>query len=235
MLSKILIGISIILIIALAGGSISLFSQNASLKNALNQTKKMANKLENDIASFNKDKETIAQEREKLQADATSYMAINTRVTQEKEKLAEALANARKTLETKEANVERLKNTIKKLEGEIGSREGGGQSDLEAEVKKLKKRIAELDKKAAQDKAVFYYNLGVAYTQAKYYEEAVDCYDKSLELDNTSADAHYNLGLIYGNIKSEPNKALQHYQAYLRLRPDAPDRGDVEGLISKLK
>ena len=39
-----------------------------------------------------------------------------------------------------------------------------------------------------------YYNLGVAYSNQKNYEEAISSYKKSIELNSEYADAYYNLG-----------------------------------------
>lgn len=221
-------------LVGLSTSLVLLSSKKSELDRQLAQTKKLAKKMELDIAALNKEKEGLKQENDKLQADATSYIAINTRVSQEKEKLQEVLEKSQKAIIDKETNIERLKINLQKLEKELQAKKGmDAESGLEDAVKKLEKKISGLEKQSVKDKAIFYYNLGVAYTQAKYYSEAIDSYEKSLKLDSANADAHYNLALIYGNAKEEPAKAAHHYRAYLKLRPNAPDKDEVEALIDK--
>ncbi len=234
--SKIFIVLAIVIFLGLLGGLVSLMSNNSALNRELAKAKNMAKKLESDITVINKEKEGFAQEQEKLQADATSYLAINTRVTQEKEKLQEALKDAKKTLQAKEDNLERMRISLQNVERDARALKGtGAGGKLETDVKRLEKKITELEKGSVKDKATFYYNLGVAYTQAKYYDEALDSYERSLKLDNSNAEAHYNLALIYKSVKGDPDKAIEHYRAYLRLKPDAPDKEEVEALISNMR
>jgi tetratricopeptide (TPR) repeat protein len=50
-----------------------------------------------------------------------------------------------------------------------------------------------------------------------------------------NADAHYNLGLLYKDVKQDPDKAIMHLSKYLELKPDAEDKEEVQGWIEKLK
>jgi len=230
---KIIIGSTALITLVSLVAIIFLFARNNSLEKQLAYTKQVAKKMEADIKALNMDKEEMAKDKEKLQTDATSYMAINTKITQEKEKMQEALDGARKAMDAKEAGLERMKLNLQRLEKEAAAKKGAGGGDKsQAEIKTLKKKIALMDKRSIKDKAVFYYNLGVAYTEAKYYDNAIDAYEKSLKLDDSNAEAHYNLALIYREVTDAQGKAIQHYRAYLKLRPDAPDKEEVEAVIN---
>ena len=63
----------------------------------------------------------------------------------------------------------------------------------------------------------------------------MDSYEKALRNNPYNADAHYNLGLLYEKTKSDPDKAIEHYQEYLKLSPDANDRDEVLGWIQRLQ
>jgi tetratricopeptide (TPR) repeat protein len=45
------------------------------------------------------------------------------------------------------------------------------------------------------------------------------------------ARAHRELGLMLDNYRRDYVAALYHYQRYLQLRPDSPNRGDIEALM----
>jgi len=52
-------------------------------------------------------------------------------------------------------------------------------------------------------------------------QEAIQAYRTALQLAPTYADAHYNLALAYEKIR-QPRKALQHWQAYVKLDSTGP-------------
>ena len=74
----------------------------------------------------------------------------------------------------------------------------------------------------------------MAYTQANLYDEAIEAYEKSLTFDQNNAEAHYNLGLLYDKVKTDPEKAVLHYKKYLELKPDAEDKEEIETWIQQL-
>ncbi len=62
-----------------------------------------------------------------------------------------------------------------------------------------------------------YYNLALAYRANGQFKEAEGAYLKALAQNDQFADAHYNLGILYELYLAQPVKALEQYQAYLRL------------------
>jgi tetratricopeptide (TPR) repeat protein len=57
------------------------------------------------------------------------------------------------------------------------------------------------------------------------YEGAIDCFEKSLEVNPQSAAAHFELGCVFDQHGGDPASAIYHYQTYLKLRPNP---GNIE-------
>nr|2AVP_A Chain A, synthetic consensus TPR protein [Methanothrix harundinacea 6Ac] len=63
-----------------------------------------------------------------------------------------------------------------------------------------------------------WYNLGNAYYKQGDYDEAIEYYQKALELDPRSAEAWYNLGNAYYK-QGDYDEAIEYYQKALELDP----------------
>ena len=69
--------------------------------------------------------------------------------------------------------------------------------------------------------ALAYFDLGNVLDETGRVMEAIQAYNTALQLAPTYGDAHYNVALAYEKIK-QPRKALQHWQAYVRLDTVGP-------------
>ena len=67
--------------------------------------------------------------------------------------------------------------------------------------------------------------------QAQDIDRAIALCEKALERRPGLALAHRELGLMLDNYRQDYVPALYHYQRYLQLRPDSPNRADIESLI----
>ncbi len=56
------------------------------------------------------------------------------------------------------------------------------------------------------------YYLGNFWYANRQYDDAIDCWEKALSLDDTQATAHRNLGLALMNKRGDSERALQHYE-----------------------
>ncbi|MBI5278438.1 MAG: tetratricopeptide repeat protein [Burkholderiales bacterium] len=65
--------------------------------------------------------------------------------------------------------------------------------------------------------ALVQFNRGVALDHLERLEEAAACYERSLALDPSLADAHFNLAQLHQQAGDERG-ALRHYNAYRRLQ-----------------
>ena len=86
-----------------------------------------------------------------------------------------------------------------------------------------------------KERAKLYQDLGTAYTKAKYFDRAIDSYNKALAYDASNGEAHYYLGLLYEHSMADTEKALYHLNEYMKLKPDEKTGQDVKYLIKMLR
>jgi len=85
-----------------------------------------------------------------------------------------------------------------------------------------------------REAATTHYNLGVVFMQQQHLSKALSEYKLSLDLNNGDPYTHYNMALIY-DMQGRPEFAVQHYEAYLALLPNASDAQEVRGLLSQTR
>jgi len=66
-------------------------------------------------------------------------------------------------------------------------------------------------------------------------DEALGAFEHALALEPSSAEAHLDLGVTYLLRRRDPAKVAEHFRAYLRLVPDAPQRAQMEETIRKME
>ena len=231
--NKIILVITSLLCLAFLTVSIVFTFKNRDLDYNLTKAHASAQKLQSDLNALEDEKTVLLREKEKLQADTISYLALNTKLQDEKDKLQKGVSDSQKVIQTKEGELERVKQRLVKLE-RLASKELVGKKDkYSVEKQKLEKKIIKLEKALTDQKATFYYNMAVAYTQAKLYDDAIEAYGKSLEIKKDNADAYYNLGLIYKDVKQDPANMVESFKSYLALSPETPDREEVEEWIKR--
>jgi tetratricopeptide (TPR) repeat protein len=79
-----------------------------------------------------------------------------------------------------------------------------------------------------------HYQLGLATAKAGDWGAAVGAFTRSLELKPDFAYAHYYAALAYQRQRQLP-KTAEHFDAFLRLAPDAPERGAVAAILRTIK
>jgi tetratricopeptide (TPR) repeat protein len=102
------------------------------------------------------------------------------------------------------------------------------KEDLERQLKLLKESFKE-------QLGNLYYYVGLAYTQAKIYPDAVEAYVTSLEYKPDNPEAHCNLGLLYAYQGNEPQKALYHLSQALELNPHIENHQTIKALVDSAK
>lgn len=223
------------LIGSLTAASIIFFQNNKTLTSQLDNTKKLLTRTDQEVKRVQAEKEKMAKDNEKLQTDAAAYLEINNDLQKEKEDLDNKLTKAEKLIKAKEESLKKANLKLEDLQKKIAKERTNMQEKLLKEKKGLEEKVRSLEATLQKERALFHYNLAVNFAQSGLYDEAVEAYEKSLIYDPKNADAHYNLGLIYGNLKSDGDKAILHYRKYLELKPNADDKEEVLGLIEKLR
>ena len=72
-----------------------------------------------------------------------------------------------------------------------------------------------------------FYNTGLADAENHKFKLARIEYEKALKVAPNDSDTHYNLAILYDDHLNNKKKAIEHYRAYLRLRPNAQDAAKV--------
>jgi len=233
--NKVIVVISGLIGLASLIAAIIFFLDSNKLNSELIKTKYMTQRIQEEVTAAQVEKDELAKKNEKFEADTVSYIKLNTNLQKEKENLEAKLKDAQRILGNKEADLQRLKKAFEQIEEKIKKEKGSQNSKLMDEKKESKEKIDSLETTLQKERALYYYNLGVAYTQSKLYDEAVDVYEKSLKFNRDNPEAHYNLALLYDNFKQDSEKAILNYQKYLELKPDAEDKDEVEAFIGRLK
>lgn len=78
------------------------------------------------------------------------------------------------------------------------------------------------------------YQLGLAASKAGDWGAAVAAFTKAVELKPDFAYAHYYAALAYQRQRQLP-KTAEHFDAFLRLAPDAPERAAVVAILRTIK
>ena len=87
---------------------------------------------------------------------------------------------------------------------------------------------------AAGDNPFAFYQLGLAAIKASDWGTATAALSRVAELKPDFAYAHYYAALSYQRSRQLP-KAAEHFDAFLRLAPDAPERQAVQAIMRTLK
>lgn len=223
-----------ILLVVLLSAGIGVYSRNTYLSGQLGQLNKMVQKAQEELSSMQTEREKILKDNERLQNDSVSYLTVSTKLQEEKDFLQSNLQEAQKLIEVKDSNLKQTQEQLDKLQRELKKRGPSGQAAAKAQEKKLKAGVSILQKRIQLERALYNYNLGVAYTQAKLYDEAIAAYRKSLEFNPVNPEAHYNLAIVYDRIKQDPENAVCHYRQYLKLKTDSEDKDEVLSRIEEL-
>lgn len=153
---------------------------------------------------------------ERHETAAERFAAYERRTRQE-------LQILRETLEQRQAKIDALERTVARLRRD--------REDIVAADRTPLTRVAEdtirhetPDRQRRRDA---HYNRGVLLAREGRWHEAEHEYLAALELDPRDAGTHYNLGILYHHQFSQPDRAVPHYEAFLRHKPYAPHAADV--------
>lgn len=136
---------------------------------------------------------------------------VDKRVLKNEEKLKQDLEGIRGYAKQVEVEKRELINQIKELDLKL--------TETLRQVSQVEKENQTLRKQAAD----MHYNLGVILTEMRKVRPAIAEYQKVFEIRPDDAEAHYNIAILYDQELEDPLKALEHYRAYMKLRPNAPD------------
>ncbi len=99
-----------------------------------------------------------------------------------------------------------------------------------AEAEQAARRAIEL----APGLSLGHYQLGRVQGQKKDFGQAVSAFEQVIALEPRFAYAHYFVGLSYYEIR-RTDKMANAFEYFLKLAPDAPERGQVESIMRTLR
>jgi len=80
-----------------------------------------------------------------------------------------------------------------------------------------------------------HYVLGKSRVNAMEYDDAIKAFEESLEANPHSAQAHYQLAMLFENQESDPAAAIYHYQQFLKYDPTTPNAEIIAQHIASCK
>lgn len=188
---------------------------------------KEIDRTKGELAAIEGSSEGLIAQNKQLQADLADYKETHSKLqgeidkyTKEIEELAATRVGYHKAYTKEKANTKKLQVTIKELEDELGV---------------LKDEYGSIDEEGREKESSHIYDMAFLYMKAGMYDKAIDNFKKYMELNGEDANVHYNIALIYDEVKKDRYKAVDHYNKYLSLKPDAEDLYEVKLKVASLK
>jgi tetratricopeptide (TPR) repeat protein len=228
------VAIAACVILALVCGNAVLLWIQLSLENKLKESRALASTMRDELGRLREEKEKIAKDNEKLSADSGTYLSLNSNLQKEKESLEQKNIEFEKKEKKLQSELEKLQEHVRVAEKKLAeTKEKKKEPDTEEPARSSIKGPA-----AAQtpqnDEALFKYNQGVFLAKWELYDTAINSYLQSIQIQPNNPDAHYNLALLYWKHKKDFQSASHHFSEYLKLKPKAEDRTEVQGWIDSL-
>lgn len=229
-----IIGVGGVMSAVFCGLAIWLVFRMNHLKTESARSREFLEMVQKDLDRVQKEKSELQAQQEKLQADAIKYMGTNSSLEAERNRLSALLDEARQKIENKDGDLQSLTASIEKSTDEkmLCPDNGEAGEELKLALMAIEKEKSELEDLIQQERSVYHYNLAVVYTQSNLLSEAIDEYTEALRYNPRNAEAHYNLAVLLEDRK--PAEAVQHYQQYLDLLPDALDKMTVFTRLHRL-
>src|SRR5580698_3768 len=76
---------------------------------------------------------------------------------------------------------------------------------------------------SSDDEKEPHFVLGQSRVNEMDYQGAVEAFEDSLEVNPRSAQAHYQLAMLFDTKLPDPAAAIYHYEQYLKFDPNAPN------------
>ena len=107
--------------------------------------------------------------------------------------------------------------------------------ELEKEKQALNEKLDSVDDKFKQREAIYSYDMAFISVEAEMFDRAIQYFERFMELSGDDADIHYNLAVIYEQVKKDKYKAAEHYEKYLALSNNPPDLYETKMRIDSLR
>ena len=123
-----------------------------------------------------------------------------------------------------------MASIYEKRAGDAGSDSVSRQEHME-KAEEMYQRVVAIDPRNA---SISFYNIGVRSWNQNRNREAAQAFKKAIEIDPTYADAHRELARALMGVQDFKG-AVEHFEEYLKLNPQAADAGEIKSNINLLK
>jgi tetratricopeptide (TPR) repeat protein len=103
------------------------------------------------------------------------------------------------------------------------------QKDL-TQANSLLEEAASLDENANE----LHYTRGLLLMARKDFTNAARQFEAAISRDSKHAYAHYYAGMAYNGMK-RPDRMVEHFEAFLKLAPDAPEASKVQSVLRSVR
>ncbi|MCD6583063.1 MAG: tetratricopeptide repeat protein [Candidatus Omnitrophica bacterium] len=156
---------------------------------------------------------------------------LNKKSSKKKERLSLRKSDSKRRKISSKISPSNLEAERRKIETIL---EAAKQAYFEGNLELALRLYARVLRKYPTD-ADLYYNLGVIYLKKADYLSAAEEFKRAILLDPSDADAYYNLGVIYENFLNDKEKAISHYQSYLKLCTSEEEKREIKRWIERLR
>ncbi|MCP4653539.1 MAG: tetratricopeptide repeat protein [Candidatus Omnitrophica bacterium] len=208
-----------------------LIAKNNDLNRRFDNLESVFDSAGNDLRFLKEENSTLLENNTQLKNSISSYVNITNKLKNES-------TNFKNRVRDSESSASAKKEKLRKLEEEVKSKDfelTKAEKKYSIDVGKLTEETKGLNAQLLREKALAYYNLGLAYVRGGFYNEAIESWENALRIDSSDFDAHYNLAVIYETKKKNTNKAVFHYNKYLQLNPDEADCSEIREKLRKLR
>lgn len=191
--------------------------------------------------AIKKEREKDLEDRQKLLDQMTQFSKERDAAVQEKDELKKRFSSEKelsvsvnKELNTLHAEVDKLTKENKEIAAGL---EGGfkkKQQVYDTRILSLEAQLAKAKSRLTKEAERYHYNLGVVYTQNKDYDSAVSEFKTALGYNPKSAQAYYNLGIIFDDYFKDKENARYYYRGFLELQPASDDADSVREWLANL-
>jgi tetratricopeptide (TPR) repeat protein len=135
----------------------------------------------------------------------------------------------------------RRPDEARRVFGQLAARPAGdpwgaiGRSSVALLAGNVNGAVQEADQAVAAGPSIAEAHLqrGLALSSAQNMEEAAAAFQKASDLDPSWSYAHYYAGIAYSKVK-RADLTASHFQTFLKLAPQAPERGEVQSILRTL-
>jgi tetratricopeptide (TPR) repeat protein len=216
-------------------------NKTRKLTDLLEESSSLKKKLQEELSSITSSKSALEKKSEEQKRMSLDYLKKQKESNDNLERLKTEIEKRIQKISELEKGSKEAKKKLVELEKEnkrltqISEFAGNVQVKKQQEhISKLEADLSNARQRMQKQEALLHYNLGVSYMKERYYDMAIDEYQKALELNPNDPDIQYNLAILYDDCSRNPKRAIEHYRKYLELKPDAADIDEVRGWIADL-